>query len=152
MNRKLLLVVLSASIAIQIAALLLGSIAYGEPLSGKLQGVTLRADNRPLSQVIVIVHSLGDNNDRAVVSNADGSFAIGDLKPGHYQLTATKPGFATSQVTYVAVSAGDDLRLDMKLGETASGTSTSATATPAATAPSAADPDSPSAVAKELGI
>jgi putative OmpL-like beta-barrel porin-2/carboxypeptidase family protein len=149
MNRKLLLVVLSASVAIQIASLLLGNTAYGgEPLAGRLQGVTLRADDRPLPQVVVIVHNLGENVDRAVMSNADGTFAVGDLKPGHYQLTATKPGFEASQVTYVVVSAGDDLRFDLKLGEPAPTASTGAATAP--TAPSASDPDAPSAIAREL--
>ena len=148
MNRKLLFVVLSASIAILTGALLFGGIASGEPLSGKLQGLTLRADDRPLPQVLVVIHSMGENIDRTVVSNADGSFAVGDLKPGHYQLTATKPGFITSQVTYVVVAAGDDLRFDMKLGESPSATSTSATAAPAMS--SASQPDTPSAIAREL--
>jgi len=148
MNRKLLLVVLSASLAIQTASLLLGSVAYGEPLAGRLQGVTLRADSRPLPQVVVIVHNVGENVDRDVVSNSDGSFTVGDLKPGHYQLTATKPGFEASQVTYVVVAAGDDLRFDLKLGEPAPTASTGAATTP--TAPSASDPDAPSAIAREL--
>jgi hypothetical protein len=148
MNRKLLLAVLAACLAIQTASILFASVAYGEPVSGALQGVTLRADNRPLAQVVVIVHSLGDNVDRAVISNLDGTFTIGDLKPGHYQLTATKPGFGTSQVTYVVVAPGDDLRFDLKLGETATGESSSAATAPPA--PSAADPEAPSAIAKEL--
>jgi hypothetical protein len=50
------------------------------------------------------------------VSAADGSFALTDLKPGHYQIRATKLGFADSPVTDEDLTAGQDLALNLTLG------------------------------------
>jgi hypothetical protein len=117
MNRKLLLFTLSMSVVIQIAALSLTGIAYGGPSPGELRGMTLRADNRPLAQVLVVVHSVEESMDRTVVSGPDGSFTVSNLKPGEYQLTANKAGFASSPVKIVAVVAGESLHIDIILAE-----------------------------------
>jgi hypothetical protein len=117
MNRKLLHFVLSASIVIQAAAMLFGSIAYGEPSPGELRGATLHANNRPLAQVVVVVHSISENRDLTLVSGADGSFEVGNLQPGEYQLTANKVGFASSPVKIVALGAGESIHVDMTLGQ-----------------------------------
>jgi hypothetical protein len=139
MNRKLLLFALSMSVVIQIAVLSLTDIAYGGPSLGELRGVTLRADNRPLAQVLVVVHSIEESMDRTVVSGADGSFTVSNLKPGEYQLTANKAGFASSPVKIVAVVPGQSLHIDMILAESPVGSP------PGASSSSVADP--PAAVA-----
>jgi Putative beta-barrel porin-2, OmpL-like. bbp2/Carboxypeptidase regulatory-like domain len=148
MNRKQLGAVLSALMFWLAGVQLWGVPAYGEPAPGVLHGTTLDAYGFAAPQVQVTVHSVDDNADQVVVSDGKGNFLVGNLKAGRYQLKADKPGVASSQVTYLAVAAGDDLRFDMRLGETPSGTA--ATATPTAATPSATDPDAPSAVAKEL--
>jgi len=148
MNRKPLVAVLSALMFLLIGTHLWGVPTYGEPAPGVLRGTTLDARGLAAPQVQVTIHSVDENADRVVVSDRQGIFVVGDLKPGHYQLVAAKPGFASSQVTYLAVAAGDDLRFDMRLSETASGAGASAPTAPAA--PAAADPEAPSPLAKEL--
>ena len=121
---------------------------YGEPAPGVLRGTTLDARGLAVPQVQVTIHSIDENADQVVVSDRQGSFVVGNLKPGHYQLVAAKQGGASSQVTYLAVAAGDDLRFDMRLSETAAGAAASASSAPAA--PAAADPEAPSPLEKEL--
>jgi putative OmpL-like beta-barrel porin-2/carboxypeptidase family protein len=148
MNRKRLGAVLSAFMFLIVGVHLWSIPAYGEPAPGVLHGTTLDARGLVTPQVHVTIHSIDDHLDRVVVSDGQGKFEVGNLKPGRYELMANKQGLASSQVTYLAVAAGDDLRFDMKLSGTAAGPSASSAATPAA--PPAADPDAPSAVAKEL--
>ena len=119
MNRKPLVAVLSAFLFLLMGVYLWGVPTYGEPAPGVLHGTTLDARGLAVPQVQVTIHSIDENADQVVVSDRQGSFVVGNLKPGHYQLVAAKQGGASSQVTYLAVAAGDDLRFDMRLSETA---------------------------------
>jgi hypothetical protein len=65
--------------------------------------------------VQVAVHNVEENTDRIVVSGADGSFALENLKPGRYQLTARKEGFGSPPATTVELAAGESLRNDITL-------------------------------------
>ena len=146
MNRRLLGVWgVVFSTAILFVIQLCGSVAYADPAPGVLHGTTLDASGLVLSQVKVTVHSISENVDRVVTSDARGGFLVASLTPGRYQLTASKDGFASSQVTYLALAAGDDLAFDMHLGErTATATS------PASPAPAATDPAVTADLTKEL--
>ena len=149
MNRKPLVAVLSAFLFLLMGVYLWGVPTYGEPAPGVLHGTTLDARGLAVPQVQVTIHSIDENADQVVVSDRQGSFVVGNLKPGHYQVVAAKQGGASSQVTYLAVAAGDDLRFDMRLGETApAGAAASPSSAPAA--PAAADPEAPSPLEKEL--
>jgi hypothetical protein len=55
--------------------------------------------------------------ERTVISASDGSFKIDDLKPGRYQLVASKDGFANSPESTVEVVAGQSAEVDPTLGE-----------------------------------
>ena len=148
MTRKRLGAVLSALMPLLLGIQLWGIPAHAEPASAILHGTTQDARGVVVSQVQVTIHSVDDNADQVVVSDWHGDFVVGNLTPGHYQLVATKSGFASSQVTYLAVAAGDDLRFDLRLSGTPAGPSTSVIFTPAASAP--ADPEAPSPIVKEL--
>jgi hypothetical protein len=163
MNRKLMAVVLPAFLLLLLLAVMSDVPAYGEPAPGVLHGTTLDARGLAAPEVQVTIHSVEENVDRVVVSDGQGNFAVGSLKPGRYQLTANKQGFANSQPTYLALAAGDDLKFDMRLGGTppssnaTSGSTSTATAASSATSPSTAtspatatEADVPSVVAKEL--
>jgi hypothetical protein len=147
MNRKPLVAVLSAFLFLLVGVYLWGVPTYGEPAPGVLRGTTLDATGLAAPQVKVTIHSVDDNADQVVISDRRGSFVVGNLKPGRYQLVATKPGVASSQVTYLAVAAGDDLQFDLRLSETAAGAAATPVTPPA---PAAADPEAPSPLAKEL--
>ncbi len=147
MNRRLRGVVFSACILLLLALQFSVVVAYGEPAPGVLHGTTLDSRGLVLPRVQVTVHSIAENMDRVVVSDAQGGFMIGSLQPGRYELKANKEGFATSPAVYLALAAGDDLRFDMRLGEGASGANATASGSPA---PAASNPEVASAVAKEL--
>jgi hypothetical protein len=147
MNRRLRGVVFSASILLLLALQLSAVVTYGEPAPGVLHGTTLDSRGLVLPRVQVTVHSVAENMDRVVVSDAQGGFTVGSLQPGRYELKANKEGFATSPAVYLALAAGDDLRFDMRLGEGPSGANSTAGGSPA---PATSNADVSSAVAKEL--
>jgi hypothetical protein len=114
MNRKpLLIVVWAACIVFQVALLLSSVRVFGQTSFGDIRGVTENAGGLPLPEVRVAVHNVEENTDRTVVSGADGSFVFVNLKPGHYQLTASKEGFGSSLAATLELAAGQSLRNDI---------------------------------------
>jgi len=64
----------------------------------------------------VLVHNVEANADRTISAGSDGTFGIGNLAPGRYQLTASKEGFANSTVIAVELAPGQALELPLTLG------------------------------------
>lgn len=80
-----------------------------------MRGVTRDPSGLALGKASVTVHSLDENTDRQIISAEDGSFLIENLKPGHHQLIASKPGFENSVPVAVELSARQSLRVDIPL-------------------------------------
>jgi hypothetical protein len=108
MIRKLTL----ATILITCAAL---QVLHAQSTFGDLRGVTRDPSGLPLPHAAVTVRSVDENSDRKVISDDEGAFLVENLKPGHYQLTATAEGFQNSSVTDVDLSARQSLRVDITL-------------------------------------
>src|SRR6266849_1166023 len=85
-----------------------GSASVASP-SGVLFGYTRAPGGALLSEAKVNLHSVEGNTDRTAVSASDGTFAIGNLAPGRYQLTASKDGLASSLSTAVELAAGQNV-------------------------------------------
>ncbi len=83
------------------------------PLSA-VHGVTLRPDGVPLADAHVLVRNQNDNSEKVVSSGPDGRFVVGDLKPGSYQLIASKDGFLTSS-TAVELKANANVQVALAL-------------------------------------
>jgi hypothetical protein len=90
-------------------------LAHAQSTFGDLRGTTRDPSGLVLPQSVVTVHSLEESNDRQIVSGDDGSFAVQNLQPGHYQLTAAKEGFQNSPAIKVELSARQSLRVDITL-------------------------------------
>jgi hypothetical protein len=98
-----------------LAIILSSSLAYGQSMLGGFHGVTQTDNGLPLSGVQVVVHGVDENTERSVISNDRGAFLVEDLKPGRYQLTASKAGFASSAVANVELAAQESFRVDLTL-------------------------------------
>src|SRR5260370_40851343 len=105
-SKRLLSAILSVSIALPVAAQASEASSDGQPVLGGLVGITRAPGGVPLTSVKVVVHGVGENIERTVVSGGDGAFHADGLKPGQYQVTANKDGFASSPLTTVEVAAG----------------------------------------------
>jgi hypothetical protein len=101
-------------IAVAALILWLAIRALGQ-VHGRVHGLIQDAVGSPVAAAQVVAHSSRENTDRAFASAADGSFAIDDLRPGHYQFKATKRGFADSAVAEADLTAGEDLILNLTL-------------------------------------
>jgi hypothetical protein len=93
--------------------------AFGQSASASLRVTVRTAAGMPVGGSKVLLHSVEGNADQTVTAGPDGTFGIGNLAPGHYQLTATKPGFANSSVSAVELTPGQALDLTLTLGPNA---------------------------------
>jgi len=91
------------------------SLACGQAMLGDLHGVARTDNGLPLPGVQVVVRRVDESAGRSVVSNDDGTFLIEDLKPGRYQLTASKEGFGSLPVTTVELAAQQSFLFDIAL-------------------------------------
>jgi hypothetical protein len=83
---------------------------------GEIHGVTRYPNGLPMPQATVAILNPDADTDRTMVSGSDGSFAFKNLRPGEYQLTATKDGFDLSPVTKVELAFGKIVAVDVPLG------------------------------------
>jgi hypothetical protein len=81
-----------------------GAVAFARagdepPAFAAVRGTTHSMDGIPIPGVRVLAHRIEDNTDSTVTSRADGTFAVDELKPGRYQISARKTGFVGAPVT-----------------------------------------------------
>jgi hypothetical protein len=115
-NRKLP-AALATRIAFQFTVLLIPmALLDGQPASGVLRGITKGPDDLPAPETRLVAHNVEENTDRAVLSGADGTFVIGNLRPGRYQLTVSKVGEVSSSIT-VQLKDGQTLNVEITLGK-----------------------------------
>jgi hypothetical protein len=115
--KPLLRAALSAWIAFQIEMLVPGALLHGQSASAVLSGVTKGAESLPTPGARVVAHNVQENTERAILSGVDGTFVIGNLKPGRYQLTASKPDGAVSSSVAVDLVDGQRLNIEITLKE-----------------------------------
>jgi hypothetical protein len=71
---------------------------------GSMQGVAVDPVGQPVAMVTVVIHSADGTTEQRVVTDGKGIFTAEKLKPGTYQITASKPGMSTPAATKVEVA------------------------------------------------
>jgi len=82
--------------------------------TGTISGTVRSASGQPISGASISL----DGSNRSVRSGADGSYALVNITPGRYDLRATCPGFADSNVPNITVTSGGNTKLDIMLTKT----------------------------------
>jgi len=98
--------------------------------SGSLRGVTLAPGGFSLAAVSVVIHSLNGSIDRQLVSDGDGTFAVKDLPPGSYQVTASKDGFTCPTPAAVEIAENRTANANVQLTQGVSGSLRGVTLSP----------------------
>lgn len=88
--------------------------ASAQSTLGALHGRTVKPDGTPVAEARVVIRPNYGNTVFNLTSSADGSFQVLDLKPGRYQLKASKGTFQ-SLPEVVQVAALQDPRVDLAL-------------------------------------
>lgn len=98
-----------------VVTLLLLPPAYAASLPGDIHGVVRDSEGQPVAGAQVLVHSVDENTDHAVLSAMDGAFLVKGLKPGQYHLTASKEGCRFLQDTTVKIASAESLAVEVTL-------------------------------------
>ena len=96
-------------------AALLSALAFGQSDRARITGRVLDPTGASIPNATVIVDNPDTDAKRQVTSGADGLYLVDGLLSATYTVTATAPGFATSVVSNLPVSAGQVRTLDMHL-------------------------------------
>jgi len=105
----------TAVLAAIAAVLLTPATAPAQTLYGSIVGNITDAQGAAIPGVAVTATNTGTGLKLDTVTNADGTYTFRNLQPGVYELAAALEGFRTLNQTGVPVSAGNPIRMDMKL-------------------------------------
>ena len=103
--------------ALGVIAIALGTFgtALAQSTFGSVRGVAQDDTGAILPNTQVTLHSLDENTDRKVTTDADGNFTLENVKAGQYMVRAEHDGFAVTVVNGVTVAARQDVRLTVAL-------------------------------------
>jgi len=90
---------------------------------GSIVGTVQDASGAAMPGVTLTVRNLDDNNTRAAVSDTAGAYQALNLRPGSYEISASKEGFTDSKTGKLSLDARQQLRVDIKLDVAAVATS-----------------------------
>ncbi len=96
--------------------------ARAQSTFGSVRGTVQDSTGATIPGTHIILHSVDENTDRAVDSDASGIFVFENVKAGKYSLKAHRDGFADTVVSGISVDARQDLRLSTTLNVAANTT------------------------------
>jgi hypothetical protein len=99
------------------AVLLLGcaGVLLGQVASGRLVGELRDVSSAVVPTATVTARHVSTGFIREVQTGPDGAYALEQLLPGPYTVTASKPGFRTLQVDAFVLEVNQTARLDLQL-------------------------------------
>jgi len=93
---------------VAVVLLLLSSAAFGQQLTGSLQGTVNDQTGAVIPDAKIELANDASGDVRRAVSNGEGRFAITAVPPGSYTLTVTAASFSTWQLKGIAINQGDE--------------------------------------------
>ncbi len=100
--------------AVAVAIGLLAAVPARAQSNATLSGTVTDAQNAVMPGVSITVHNSATNQDRTVVTDADGQYVVAALPPGTYELTAHLEGF-TDQKREVPLGPAQTVALNVKM-------------------------------------
>jgi hypothetical protein len=88
---------------------------YAQVDQGKINGTVRDQTNAFVAGAKVTARNERTGEERSVISNDQGYFLVGSLKPSTYTVKAEKTGFGTLEYTGMTVAVGQELTLDFEV-------------------------------------
>jgi hypothetical protein len=86
---------------------------YAQSTFGDIRGTARDPGGLAVPQATVTLHSASENTNRATLTDANGGYLFENLKPGRYEVSAAKAGFAKSSVVSIDLDARQSARVDV---------------------------------------
>ena len=113
------------------AVLLLTRAALAQSTFGSINGTVFDGSQAALPAVAVELRNLDENTARKAVTSDDGTFQFLNLKPGNYQLAATKGSFSDTVSGALLLTSRQQLKVDLTMQVAAITTEVNVSATAA---------------------
>src|SRR5579862_8331477 len=84
-------------------SIMMSGVALGQSTFGSVRGVAQDGTGAILPDTQVTLHSLDENTDHSVKTDADGNFTLENVKAGRYTVRAQHDGFADAVINGVTV-------------------------------------------------
>ena len=101
-------------LAMLFAATTAGS-AFAQGELGRVSGIVRDQSNAFVAEAKVLVKNERTGDERSALTNNDGYFIIGSLRPSTYTIKVEKDGFAVIEYTGMPVATGQELALDFEI-------------------------------------
>jgi hypothetical protein len=83
--------------------------------NGSLSGTVNDTTGAAIPGATVTIVSVETGAERTATSNADGFYTVQQLQPGNYKVTVTQTGFKSSQISALALGAGQTREVNIQL-------------------------------------
>jgi hypothetical protein len=104
--------VLSARCA-YFAFALMPTFVYAQSTFGDIRGTARDPGGFAVAQALVTLHSLDENTSRTAATDSNGGYLFENLKPGRYEVSAVKEGFAKTPAVALDLVARQSARVDV---------------------------------------
>src|SRR5271154_2566338 len=88
---------------------------WAQSTFGSIRGTVQDASGAAIPDAQVTLHSLDENTDRVVNTDASGSYTLENVKAGMYSIHARRTGFADTVIDGIALAARQDLRFTLSM-------------------------------------
>lgn len=89
--------------------------AHAQLTTADILGTVTDTNGAALPNAQVQIKNNATNENRTVVTGANGEYVVNNLQPGHYSMKITASGFKVSNTRDLAVEAGDRARNDVRM-------------------------------------
>ena len=89
--------------------------AFAQGELGRVSGIVRDQSNAFVADAKVLVKNERTGEERSALTNGDGYFIIGSLRPSTYTIKVEKDGFAVIEYTAMPVAVGQELALDFEI-------------------------------------
>jgi len=114
-NRGKLMLCLFFGLVPVLVFLVFASHLCAQSTFGSIVGVLRDPSGAVVSAAAIAIRDIDANTVRSVTSDGEGLYEILNLKPGRYEITAAKNGFATAKIAEALLEGRQTLRADLKL-------------------------------------
>ncbi len=98
-----------------LALLFSASWTIGQSTFGDILGVVKDPSQGTVLAAQVVLTRVEDKSEHSATTDADGAFHFVNLRPGHYDLLVSAPGFAEFKISSAQLDARQTLRFDVAL-------------------------------------
>jgi hypothetical protein len=96
--------------------------------SGTITGTVTDPQGAVIPGAVVVATDSVSKAKRTTVANADGQYVLPDVAPGTYNITASKAGFSTDEISGLTISVGTQTTANFKMAIGAENTTVEVTA------------------------